>query len=49
MQGMIQQMPVEKARQMLDQIGEAEGAAPPEKQKVLKVIKTLLERKVKGA
>jgi predicted Zn-dependent peptidase len=49
MRGMIQQLPKEKAQQMLQQIEQAEGAAPPEKQKVLKVIKTLLERKVKGA
>jgi predicted Zn-dependent peptidase len=49
MQGMIQQMPAEKAQQMLEQIAEAEGAAPPEKQRVLKVIKAMLERKVKGA
>jgi predicted Zn-dependent peptidase len=49
MRGMIQQMPPEKAQQMLQQIEAAEGTAPPEKQKVLKVLKALLQQKVKGA
>ena len=49
MRPMIQQLPAEKAQQMLEQIEQAEGAAPPEKQKVLKVIKSLLQQKVKGA
>jgi hypothetical protein len=49
MRGMIQQLPPEKAQQMLDQIEQAEAAAPPEKQKVLKAIKALLQQKVKGA
>ena len=49
MRAMIQQLPAEKAQQMLEQIEQAEGAAPPEKQKVLKVIKSLLQQKVKGA
>ena len=49
MRGMIQQLPPEKAQQMLDQLEQAEAAAPPEKQKVLKAIKALLQQKVKGA
>ena len=49
MRGMIQQMPAEKAQQMLQQIEQAEGSAPPEKLKVLKAVKTLLQQKVKGA
>jgi predicted Zn-dependent peptidase len=49
MRGMIQQLPPEKAQQMLDQIEQAEAAAPPEKQNVLKAIKALLQQKVKGA
>jgi predicted Zn-dependent peptidase len=50
MRSMIQQMPVEKAKQFLGQIEAAEGSAPPEKARVLKVIKTLLQQKIeKGA
>lgn len=44
--GMIQQMPVEQAKQMLQQLQQAEGQAPPDKLKVLKVIKTILEQKI---
>jgi predicted Zn-dependent peptidase len=44
--GMIQQMPIEQAKQMLQQLQQAEGQAPPDKLKVLKVIKTILEQKI---
>lgn len=43
---MIQQMPVEQAKQMLQQLEQAEGSAPPERQKVLKVLKTILQQKI---
>jgi predicted Zn-dependent peptidase len=43
---MIQQMPVEQAKQMLQQLEQAEGSAPPERQKVLKVLKSILQQKI---
>jgi predicted Zn-dependent peptidase len=49
MRSMIQQMPPEKAKELLGKIEQAEAAAPPEKQKVLRAIKALLEQRVKGA
>jgi predicted Zn-dependent peptidase len=44
--GMLGQMPVEQARAMLGQIQQQEGAAPPERKKLLGVIKKLLEEKI---
>lgn len=49
MRAMIQQMKPDQAQQFLAKIEQAEGMAPPEKQKVLKAIKTLLQQKLKGA
>jgi predicted Zn-dependent peptidase len=49
MRAMIQQMSPAQARQFLAKIEQAEGSAPPEKQKVLQAIKTLLQQKLKGA
>ena len=43
---MIQQLPVEQAKKMLEGLEQAEAQAPPERQKVLKVIKTLLQQKI---
>jgi predicted Zn-dependent peptidase len=43
---MIQQVPVEQAKQMLQQLEQAEGAAPPERQKVLKVLRSILQQKI---
>lgn len=49
MRPMIQQMPVEQAKQMLQKMEEAEGMAPPEKQRFIRALKSLLQQKVKGA
>jgi hypothetical protein len=43
---MIQQLPVEQARKMLEQLEQAEGQAPPERLKVLKAIKAVLQQKI---
>ena len=45
-QTMIQQLPVEQARKMLEQLEQAEGQAPPERLKVLKAIKAVLQQKI---
>ncbi len=46
MRGMIGQMPVEKAKAFLQQIGQNESSAPPDKQNVLKAIKKLLQERI---
>jgi len=43
---MIQQVPVEQAKQMLQQLEQMEGQAPPERQKVIKAIKAILQQKI---
>ena len=43
---MIQQLPVDQAKKMLEQLEQAEGQAPPERQKVLKAIKAVLQQKI---
>ena len=42
-------MPVEQAKQMLAQLDEQIGAAPPEQQAMMGVMKILLERKIAGS
>jgi predicted Zn-dependent peptidase len=50
MRGMIQQLSVEQAKQMLQKLEESAAAAPPERQKVMNAIKTVLQQKIgKGA
>lgn len=46
MRGMIQALPVEQAKEMLGKLEAAEGQAPPEQQKVLQVLKKLLQQKI---
>lgn len=46
MRGMIQQMSVEQAKQMLEKLQQAESQAPPDKQKLLKAMKAVLELKI---
>ncbi len=43
---MVGQMPVEQARTLLQQMQQQEGSAPPERQKVLKVIIKLLQERI---
>jgi len=43
---MIQQMPVEQAKLMLQKLEQAEGQAPPEAQKTMKAIKAILQQKI---
>jgi predicted Zn-dependent peptidase len=43
---MIQQVPLEQAKAMLQQIEQMEGQAPPERQKVIKAIKAVLQQKI---
>jgi predicted Zn-dependent peptidase len=45
-QGMMGQMPKDKAQAILQQIEQQEGSAPPDKQKFLGVIKKLLQEKI---
>lgn len=49
MRAMVRQMKPDQIQQFLTKIEEAEGMAPPEKQKLLKAIKTLLQQALKGA
>ncbi len=50
MRGMIQQLSVEQAKQMLQKLEASAAAAPPERQKVMHAIKTVLQQKIgKGA
>ncbi len=50
MRGMIQQLSVEQAKQMLQKLEESAAAAPPERQKVMNAIKAVLQQKIgKGA
>ena len=46
MRAMIQQMPVEQAKLMLQKLEQAEGQAPPEAQKTMKAIKAILQQKI---
>jgi predicted Zn-dependent peptidase len=46
MRGTIQQMSADQAKQMLQQLQQAESQAPPERQKVIKALKTILEQKI---
>jgi predicted Zn-dependent peptidase len=46
MRAMIQQMPVEQAKLMLQKLEQAEGQAPPEAQKAMKAIKAILQQKI---
>ena len=43
---MIQQLPVEQAKLMLQKLEQAEGQAPPEAQKLMKAIKAILQQKI---
>ncbi len=49
MRAMVRQMKPDQIQQFLTKIEEAEGMAPPEKQKLLKAIRTLLQQALKGA
>jgi hypothetical protein len=46
MRAAIAQMPVEQAKQMLQQVSQKEASAPPDKRKLLGVLKTLLQQRI---
>jgi hypothetical protein len=46
MQGMVGKMPTEQAKGFLQKIEQMEGSAPPEKKKMLEVMKKLLQEKI---
>ncbi len=45
--GMVDQMPTEKAREYLQKLEGQQSAAPPEKERVLGILRTLLEDKIR--